>query len=291
MAELTPEIAADVVAACQAGAEEAAGALSRSLDGEFQLTVGEAGNYDADNAPDGFDGPGLALVLKIGGIGVVALLPEASGLLPDWVADPDPTGVSKLCTLAQELSMLLVPEEFIADDFSASHVENLQKALADGSVAEGAGLVPLAMSGGEKQGELTLIWPVAKPDAMLPAEPEPAEPEPEATPAPSAAPVVKQTAIEDFCHLPPYARTLLKIQVPVTVTLAAKKKTVGEIMDLGAGSIIKFEKSCKELLDLNVNNECIAKGEVVKIGEKFGLKIHEINLPKEQFETATRSAS
>ena len=53
MSEPTPEIAADVVTACQAGAEEAAGALGRSLDGQFELTVGEGSQYIADGAPQG----------------------------------------------------------------------------------------------------------------------------------------------------------------------------------------------------------------------------------------------
>ena len=85
MSELTPEFAAEVVAACQAGAEEAAGALSRSLDAEFTLSVGEASSYRPDTAPEGFDGAGLAVLMKFGDVGVTALLPEASGLLPELV--------------------------------------------------------------------------------------------------------------------------------------------------------------------------------------------------------------
>ena len=122
MSELTPEIAADVVAACQAGAEEAAGALSRALDGEMTLEVGEAGTYSTDSAPEGFDGAGLLFKLVIGDAAAVGVLPAATGLTPDWCAKPDATGESKLATLAQELGMLLLPETLLAEDFAAGWV-------------------------------------------------------------------------------------------------------------------------------------------------------------------------
>lgn len=135
MSELTPELAPEVVTACEAGAEEAIGALGRSLDGEFTLTVGEAGSYSPDDAPEGFDGPGLAIMMKFGDEGVTALLPESSGLLPDWYADPDATGMSKMSTLAQELSMLFMPETMMADDFEAARVGNLKEALVSAAPA------------------------------------------------------------------------------------------------------------------------------------------------------------
>src|SRR5687767_3430897 len=108
MAELNSEIAAQVVAACQTNADEAAGALARALGGTFTLKVGEAGSFDAEATPAGFDGAGLMLLVRVGDVGMAVALPAASGLVPDWCAAPDATGESKLATLAQELSMLLV---------------------------------------------------------------------------------------------------------------------------------------------------------------------------------------
>jgi len=64
MSELTAGIHAEVVAACQAGAEEAGGALSRSLDGEFTVTVGEPGSYQGDSMPEGFDGAGFIKIRR-----------------------------------------------------------------------------------------------------------------------------------------------------------------------------------------------------------------------------------
>ena len=84
-------------------------------------------------------------------------------------------------------------------------------------------------------------------------------------------------------QLPHYARSFLKVQVPVSVTLAAQKHTVQEIRELVPGAIIKFDKSCDEMLDLLVCDQPIASGEVVKVGDKFGLRIRNMILPHEQF--------
>ena len=56
-------------------------------------------------------------------------------------------------------------------------------------------------------------------------------------------------------------------------------------MELGPGSIIQFTKSCEDLLELNVENQVIAQGEAVKVGDKFGLRITSMVLPEERFLT------
>jgi flagellar motor switch protein FliN/FliY len=76
-----------------------------------------------------------------------------------------------------------------------------------------------------------------------------------------------------LAELPTYARGLLKIRVPVQVTLASQRKSIQEIIELGPGSIVRFDKTCDEPLDLTVGDRVIAIGEVVKVGDKFGLRI------------------
>jgi flagellar motor switch protein FliN len=74
-------------------------------------------------------------------------------------------------------------------------------------------------------------------------------------------------------QLPAYSRGLLQILVPVRVTLASQRKSIQEIIELGPGSIVKFDKTCDEPLELCVGDRPVAQGEVVKVGDKFGLKI------------------
>lgn len=84
--------------------------------------------------------------------------------------------------------------------------------------------------------------------------------------------------------LPGYVRSLLKVSVPVSVTLAAKRQSVRDVLELVPGSLITFDKPCSELLELSVNESPVARGEAVKVGESFGLRIAEIVLPDERFE-------
>lgn len=72
---------------------------------------------------------------------------------------------------------------------------------------------------------------------------------------------------------PNSARQMLSILVPIQVTLASQRKSIQEITELGPGSIVKFEKTCDEPLELCLGDRVIATGEVVKVGDKFGLRI------------------
>ena len=90
--------------------------------------------------------------------------------------------------------------------------------------------------------------------------------------------------------LPPYTRSLLRIQVPVTVTLASTRQPVGRILDLGPGTILHFPKPCDEPLTMSVGQCEVAVGEAVKVGDKFGLRITSMVMPGEKF-LAIRPAS
>ena len=286
MSEFTPEIAASVVEACQAGAEETASALSRALDGEFSVAVGESDTYTTDSVPDGFDGRGLAVLLKIGDSGAAAVIPESSGLLPDWIAAPDVTGESKLNTLAQELGMLLVPEDFMPDDFKAAQVAHLADALVAAGVDENAALVPVELKQGEQTAQLSLIWPLASPDELLSKKQDEEQDEVAETapiePATTTQPTAPATP-KSFSDLPPYTRSLLKVQVPVSVVLAKRKQALKEAVEIAPGTLLKFDKACDELLHLCVGNRQVAEGEAVKVGDKFGFRVISMLLPEEHF--------
>jgi flagellar motor switch protein FliN len=93
--------------------------------------------------------------------------------------------------------------------------------------------------------------------------------------AESSAP---QSALDaQLAALPLYARGLLNISVPVHVALASQRTSIQEIIELGPGSIVKFDKMCDEPLDLMVGDRTLAQGEVVKVGDKFGLRIRSLS--------------
>ncbi len=80
-----------------------------------------------------------------------------------------------------------------------------------------------------------------------------------------------------------YCRSVLHVEVPVVVTLASKRMPIDQVLKLVPGVMIQFEKSCDSPMTLEVGNTPIAQGEVVKIGDKFGIRIGEIAQPAERF--------
>ena len=88
-----------------------------------------------------------------------------------------------------------------------------------------------------------------------------------------SAPVEEADNELGLSQLPAHTRNLLKVRVPVTVALASQRTSIQEIVELGPGSIVKFAKTCDEPLELTVGDRTIATGEVVKVGDKFGLRI------------------
>ncbi|MEH7234763.1 flagellar motor switch phosphatase FliY [Bacillus sp. JJ1562] len=69
---------------------------------------------------------------------------------------------------------------------------------------------------------------------------------------------------------------LLDIPLQVTVELGRTKRTIKEILELSAGSIIELDKLAGEPVDVLVNGKLIAQGEVVVIEENFGVRITDI---------------
>jgi len=107
-----------------------------------------------------------------------------------------------------------------------------------------------------------------------------AAPEETASPLPPSPDTGAKPTLQ---QLPPYSRSLLKIVMPAAVTLATTKQPVRRIVELAPGSIIQFDKSCDDPLDLEISGHPLASGEVVKIGDKFGLRITSIVSPGERF--------
>ena len=75
---------------------------------------------------------------------------------------------------------------------------------------------------------------------------------------------------------------ILDIPLDVTVELGNVKMPVNELLQLGQGSIIELSKQVGEPLDIYVNKKLVAKGEVVILDEKFGIRVSDIINPAER---------
>jgi flagellar motor switch protein FliN/FliY len=77
---------------------------------------------------------------------------------------------------------------------------------------------------------------------------------------------------------------ILDIPLRVSVELGRTKILVRDLLQLGQGSVVELAKFAGEPLELLVNEKLIARGEVVVVNEKFGLRLTDIISPVERIE-------
>ncbi len=81
---------------------------------------------------------------------------------------------------------------------------------------------------------------------------------------------------------------ILDIPLKVTVELGRTSVVVKDLLQLGQGSVLELNKLAGEPLEILVNGKLIAKGEVVVVNEKFGIRLTDIISPIERIETLNK---
>ena len=69
---------------------------------------------------------------------------------------------------------------------------------------------------------------------------------------------------------------IMKVPLQVSVEIGRTKKLVKEILEFGQGSLIVLDKLAGDQVDIYVNGQCIAKGDVVVVDDNFGVRITEV---------------
>jgi flagellar motor switch protein FliN/FliY len=75
---------------------------------------------------------------------------------------------------------------------------------------------------------------------------------------------------------------ILDIPMEVSVELGRSKMLISDLLQLGQGSVIELTKLAGEPLEVLVNQKLIARGEVVVVNEKFGIRLTDIISPTER---------
>ena len=75
---------------------------------------------------------------------------------------------------------------------------------------------------------------------------------------------------------------LLDIPVEITVQLGTTRMLIKELLHLGQGSVIELDKLAGEPMEILANSRLIARGEVVVVNEKFGVRLTDIISPSER---------
>ena len=86
----------------------------------------------------------------------------------------------------------------------------------------------------------------------------------------------EQLSDETACDEPIGVSGLMNVPVQVTVQLGSARMNLSELMQLGPGSLLTLDREAHEPCDILVNGRVIARGEVVTVGELYGVRLSEI---------------
>ena len=75
---------------------------------------------------------------------------------------------------------------------------------------------------------------------------------------------------------------LLDIPLEISVELGRTKMLINDLLHLGQGSVIELSKLAGETLEIFANQKLVARGEVVVVNEKYGIRLSEIISPSER---------
>ncbi len=76
--------------------------------------------------------------------------------------------------------------------------------------------------------------------------------------------------------LPPNVQRLMDVSMVVSIELGRTQMTLEGVMDLGEQSLVELDKTVGDSVDILVNGQPFARGEVVTVSESFGVRITEL---------------
>ena len=97
---------------------------------------------------------------------------------------------------------------------------------------------------------------------------------------------VRPVKFQEFEQTPP-SRTIKKnldilqdVSMHISVELGRTKSSIKEVMEMEQGSIVELDKIAGEQVEIFVNEKLVAKGEVIVIEDKFGVRVTSTSFPK-----------
>ena len=76
---------------------------------------------------------------------------------------------------------------------------------------------------------------------------------------------------------------LLDVQLNIGVEVGRTQVQVEDLLQLDQGSVLELDSTVGQPLDIRVNNQLVARGEVVVVNEKFAVRITDIINPDDRF--------
>ncbi len=79
-------------------------------------------------------------------------------------------------------------------------------------------------------------------------------------------------------------RVLENVEVQMTVEVGSTELKIRDLLRLNEGAVVELDRLAGDPLDILVNGTMIAKGEIVMVGERFGVRFTEIVDPEKRVE-------
>jgi flagellar motor switch protein FliN/FliY len=77
-------------------------------------------------------------------------------------------------------------------------------------------------------------------------------------------------------NIPPNMDILMDVPVGLTVELGSCQLPMREVLQLNVGSVVQLDKVADAPVEMHVNQKLVARGEVVVVENRFGIKITEL---------------
>ena len=88
--------------------------------------------------------------------------------------------------------------------------------------------------------------------------------------------IIAAAVAEDVLGASRNYRLLADIPVRLSVEVGSTAMKLAELLDLAEGSVVELDRQSHELLDIMANGTLIAKGEVVTVNGRFGIRVVEV---------------
>jgi len=125
--------------------------------------------------------------------------------------------------------------------------------------------------------DLMAMWEEALKEAQQGSEQKPEEKKEEKKETiPSEPAKLEELSPSQQAGIHPELDFILDIPLEISVEIGRTKMLIKDLLKLNQGSIIELEKFAGEPVEVYVNGKLMAKGEVVVVSDKFGVRITEI---------------
>lgn len=69
---------------------------------------------------------------------------------------------------------------------------------------------------------------------------------------------------------------ILDIPITLTVEVGQARMSIGRLLELGQGAVVELDRVAGEPLDVLANGTLVARGEVMVVDDKFGIRLTEV---------------